>query len=360
MTSKNRHIALFLLITSMLVFPLLIHDSSEWNFLRTKNEVGSETESMSKGERESELPDPVSLLFVGDIMLDRAVALHAQKYSTNSLLSKISNTLKKSDAVIGNLEGTITNKASIAQKDFSILRFTFDPKFSTWLSENGFRVLSLANNHALDFGEDGYAQTTQNLVNAGIKYFGSPRNNLNLHTSLFLKQKEICFVGYHDLYTRDANEVIDTIKNNTRACSYTVLFAHWGKEYETTPNERQVMLAHFFIDAGADLVVGAHPHVVQSLEIYKNKAIFYSLGNFIFDQNISFETEHGMMVEVTLLPSETHFSLIPIFINKSEVEIASRADYGKILKPLFGDTLSAQIISDITNEQKFVLPINYP
>jgi poly-gamma-glutamate synthesis protein (capsule biosynthesis protein) len=273
----------------------------------------------------------------------------------NSLFLNVEALFSGNDAVIGNLEGTLTTNQSISEKDQSILRFTFNPAFAGLLKELHFTAVSLANNHSLDFGEDGYEQTKQNLHNAGILSFGSATNS-DVHRAEIRAQKEtICLIGYHDLFTSDPLPALEEIKNSRESCSHIVLFAHWGVEYEPLASERQKMLAHQFIDAGADLVIGAHPHVVEPLEIYKNKAIFYSLGNFMFDQNFSFETEHGLTVRVEWGGEETHFVLVPVSIQHEEVRIAEYSDRQVVLSALVDEYVPRDVAVSILEKQSFIL-----
>jgi len=298
----------------------------------------------------------IHMLFVGDIMLDRGVAQHAKKYGTDSLFSKTGRLFLGTHLVIGNLEGTITDKPSVSQKDYSTLRFTFDQFYAGFLKKFDFSALSLANNHAFDFGEDGYVQTENNLRNVGIGPFGSPQNNENLSTKISTQGKTLCLVGYNDIFIPDPAATIKEIKNIRSDCSYIVLFAHWGVEYQQTPTERQRILAHNFIDAGADLVIGSHPHVIEPVEIYNNKAIFYSLGNFIFDQNLSFATEHGLALNVEWGDSKTTFTLVPTTIKNNEVQVADSQDSEKILfvaidNDLLSTGASSGILKSIKNNQ---------
>ncbi len=298
---------------------------------------------------------PTSLLFVGDIMLDRGVAQHAKKYGVESLFSKVEPIFQGKDAVIGNLEGTITSYKSVTEENYKLMRFTFDPSYAGFLKKYHFSAVSLANNHSGDFGPLGYQQTLDNLRAAGIAYFGSSRNSENLSTQMSVNGKNVCLVGYHQLFVPDPSTVISEIKKIQPVCSLVVLFAHWGEEYQATPTVSQRDLAHKFVDAGADLVIGAHPHVVQPIEIYKNKAIFYSLGNFVFDQNLSFFTEHGLTVNVEFDDSKTVFTLVPTALQKAEVEIAEPEDRQKILQRTIDSTLSEEIRNAILTKGSFVL-----
>ena len=255
----------------------------------------------------------VRVLFVGDIMLDRNVARTIMSEGPAALFAGTSALLADADLRVGNLEGTITGSSSIAQKDNSILRFTFDPaQTDAVLAPLHMSSLSLANNHSLDFGQNGYAETRRRLKESGIAAFGHPYNAPGkISTTLLIKDKTICLVGFHSLYDASAADAIAEIQRLRSSCWRVVAFAHWGDEYQERSNAAQQDAAHAFVDAGADLVVGAHPHVVQEHEIYKGKAIFYSLGNFMFYQNFSWGTTHGLAVRADFYEAQTRFTLTP-------------------------------------------------
>jgi poly-gamma-glutamate capsule biosynthesis protein CapA/YwtB (metallophosphatase superfamily) len=277
-------------------------------------------------------PDP-SMLFVGDIMLDRNVAKHAMASSTAVLFAGVLDLFKTADANVANLEGSITTNPSIAQRDSSILRFTFDPELArAALAPLNLSAASLANNHAYDFYSAGYDTTQNHLKTWGIKPFGHPYNEKDLHAVLDIRGKRFCLVGYHGLYDAGTTEVVQEITNIRAGCSKVIVIPHWGDEYKAVANAQQVVAAHEFIDAGADLVVGAHPHVVQNVEVYKDKAIFYSLGNFMFDQNFSWATQHGLALKITFGPASTHLELIPVRVIDEEVSVAKGPDAARVLE----------------------------
>lgn len=185
------------------------------------------------------------------------------------------------DLVVGNLEGTFTNEPSVSA-DGTKLQFTFNPDLALMLKEFGFSGFSLANNHAFDFGRLGFESTKGTLIENDMFYFGSPVNeDLEISAKVGVKGKEICFIGYHQLFNSSISSIVDELNDLVDKCEFIVVSAHWGNEYEDEENEEQRKIGRAFIDAGADLVIGHHPHVVQPVEIYKNKAIFYSLGNFL-------------------------------------------------------------------------------
>lgn len=315
----------------------------------------------------SSVPSPVSIssgtisaLFTGDVMLDRYVALHAQQSDFDSLFAPLSRLFLGSDMFIGNLEGTLTNNKSISQQDLSTLRFNFDPSYAQKLADLGFTGFSLSNNHSFDFGQDGFNQTEQNLNGAGILSFGSPYNDQSLSVETIAQGKSVCFVGYLELFKPDPTSVLNEIKRLRPQCDVLIMTAHWGVEYSSTETAAQKELAHEFIDTGADMIIGSHPHVVEPLEIYHGKAIFYSLGNFMFDQNFSYDTEHGLTVEMERNATSTTFTLIPITIKNEQVSISDVADRLKTLGAVVNNAqaggLSNTDISDIMKAYSFTLP----
>ena len=264
--------------------------------------------------------EPITLLFVGDIMLDRGVRNALNREGVNYAFEGVRDLLTSADLTVGNLEGTFTDKPSVSVVDNKILRFTFDLSLATMLEDFGFDGFSLANNHALDFGEFGFEETQATLSQHGLFYFGSANNDKsNISKRVTVKESEFCFVGYHQLFTASTLSVVTEITNLDATCDYTVVFAHWGEEYKDIENDAQRNIGRVFIDAGADLVIGAHPHVVQPVEIYKDKAIFYSLGNFLFDQDFSLATRQSLAVRLTLSEDEQQFHLIPIEMSRARL-----------------------------------------
>lgn len=305
--------------------------------------------------REDLKEDSIHSIFVGDIMLDRGVASSIKKVGKNKIFAGIENLFHQADVVIGNFEGTMSSRQSIAVPGSTILRFTFDPSFAPILRSAGFTAFSLANNHSLDFGQAGYIETRDYIHANNILTFGSALNNLNISTAIPIKDQTFCLVGYHDLYVADPSSVLAEINSIRPNCSKVIVFVHWGIEYSDTPSDRQRILAQGFIDAGADLIIGAHPHVVQPVEIYKGKAIFYSLGNFVFDQNFSFETMHGLLVDIKWGRDNTYFKLVPVAINKGQVTIADSEAGSKVIKSVIGNNLTRDMISEIQLTSGFVL-----
>ncbi len=265
--------------------------------------------------------DAVTLLNFGDMMLGRYIGDLFKK--GNDPFEKIKgaegNFLKGVDIISANLEGPITEQESCKEKAYS---FKFSPKIVTLIKENSFNLLNLANNHAFDCWENGLNDTKNKLIASKINYFGEP----NLEKGYFTKEigdKKVSFIGI-DLTSRSNNmEEYYALANRLKNSSdFLVVNLHWGVEYDLKPSEEQKDVAHKLIDNGADLIIGHHPHVIQPVEIYKNKAIFYSLGNFVFDQ-VGQGVNDGLGIGAVLNEGIAKYFLFPYNIKKYQPVLLS-------------------------------------
>ena len=165
-------------------------------------------------------------------------------------------------------------------------------------------LVTLANNHILDFGPEGITDSIKALDGAGIRHVGAGENREQAERLEILEVngKRIGFLGTSRVYmsadwaagpehpgvfsTYDPARAVEAIKTARGQCDYLVVYVHWGVERETEPKDYQRAMGHQYIDAGADLVIGSHPHVLQPVEYYNGKPIVYSLGNFVFGSSI--------------------------------------------------------------------------
>ena len=254
--------------------------------------------------------DYVQLLFTGDIMLDRGIRYYAENFSAGEkgnkfIFDKISPILKSYDLVITNLEGPITSNKSISSGttpgSTNNYFFTFDPSWAKTLFEQNIRVVNLGNNHILNFGRDGLAQTKKYLDEVKVGYFGSP--DYPKSTTTKINGVKITFVSYNEFSAvpEETKSTVEEIKKTKDFSDIIIVFCHWGVEYSLEPTEEIKNMAHQFVDAGADLIIGSHPHVIEPMEEYNGKRIYYSLGNFIFDQYFSEDVRNGLGVGVKII-----------------------------------------------------------
>lgn len=246
-------------------------------------------------------PAHAEVIFVGDMMFDRSVRTTMESLGADYVFSCIAFDLADSDFAVGNLEGPITTQPSksvgsaVGSHDNFV--FTFPTYVAPLLRRQHFRAVSLGNNHIYNFGAGGVDSTTRLLAEAGVGYFGEPGG----HSVYQIDQDGIplTFVGYNEFDAGwSASTTITEIIDARAGGRIPVVFAHWGDEYAPV-NEIQKKLAHRFVDAGAEIVIGAHPHVIQESEVYGGKHIYYSLGNFIFDQYWNEQVRTGLMLKVS-------------------------------------------------------------
>lgn len=281
-----------------------------------------------------------TLFFVGDIMLGRDVESKIEEHSFSTTIEPFKEVLAMVDYAFGNFEGTVPRVHT--QTPLFSFQFSIREEYLVSLLAGGFDVLSLSNNHAYDFGSDAYAYTQQictslNAICAGVpNHVGSPK------TQYFLKNnRKIAMIFAESvlsmLSTTTLQEAVDTVDTDV---DFTILYIHWGVEYDRIHNNLQSKLAKLAIDNGVDLVMGHHPHVMQDIEVYKDRLIVYSLGNFIFDQYFSNDVMQGLTVLAELGATSTVYSFFPVS-TKEEHTIPNpmnRADGKIIVSRLMGTT----------------------
>lgn len=235
-------------------------------------------------------PKEVTVIFVGDIMLDRYIRAKMEQFGEDHVLAGVAEFLRGADIVAGNLEGPITSNESFsllsAIGEPGNMRFTFPTTSALLLARYGFDLVSLGNNHSLDYGREGAEETKNYLAEANVGVIGDP---LREAPDIWMKEVEgirIAFVAFNEFFGQDPQDAEEAVRvsKEVQSAQWTVVMAHWGEEYLEDAPERIKELGRRFIDAGADLVIGSHPHVVQPFEDYRGGRIYYSLGNFVFDQ----------------------------------------------------------------------------
>jgi len=214
--------------------------------------------------------------------------------------------------VIGNFEGTVPKKH--IKTEPMQMNFSVRSEYLGKLKEVGFNAISLSNNHALDYGENAYANTQQTCVFYNIECFGHP-TNIDSYSITYTEvgDTKVSILALHTLFG-DLDDiklglVLDEMSSSS---DVQVVYIHWGIEYDLLHSTKQKVLAYKLIDNGIDVIIGQHPHVVQDIEIYKNKPIFYSLGNFIFDQYFSEDVQNGLVVTQNIYSERIEYSLIPV------------------------------------------------
>lgn len=255
----------------------------------------------------------VSLHFVGDIMLDRAVRSKIDEYGQEYPWEQMSRFLDGVNLTIGNLEGTVNEQASTYTVN-PPFRFVFSPESVVKMNEY-IDIVSLANNHASDVGSAGVQETKDRLDEMEIPWFGSygtPVPSLEME----INGMEFTFIGYHQ-FASDIDEAVDLIEDADVRNRFVIVYPHWGNEYQVAPSSTQRSLAQTMIDAGADLIIGSHPHVAQGVEIIDDVPVVYSLGNFIFDQ-VDPATFPALTAGVIINQDTIEIHLLPVWTQNSQ------------------------------------------
>lgn len=258
-------------------------------------------------------PAPVpsaSIVFGGDMMFDRYIRTITERVGGDYLFSCIDHALLGADLVVANLEGPITGEPSRGGAD---LAFTFPPETAELLKRHNISIVNIGNNHISNFGTEGVRSTLSSLDAAGMHSFGDPLEHRVATTTV--GGILLAFVNYNQFDHQSSSDVLQNIRIMRESGFLPVVYTHWGEEYqEATGGQKR--LAHEFVDAGAEIVIGSHPHVIQEHEVYAGKHIYYSLGNFIFDQYFSDAVTYALLIKVQFSPtSVTGVEEIPIILS---------------------------------------------
>lgn len=260
-------------------------------------------------------PEIASVLLVGDVMLSRNVAARLREKGDPLLPFRgASALLSSADFNFGNLEAPFWTEPAIGG---SSLIFAAPAEAVEGLRHYHFRVVSLANNHALDQDEEGLDYTLALLADNGIQAAGAGRNldEAWQARTVTVRGMRIAFLAVSYASVNDGGkkrnalvarmEDLGRLRSRLRALkregAFVVVSMHAGVEYTAAPDPAQVAFARAAIDAGADVVAGSHPHWVQPVERYHGGLIFYSLGNFIFDLDSSPETQRGLAARLVFV-----------------------------------------------------------
>jgi poly-gamma-glutamate synthesis protein (capsule biosynthesis protein) len=274
----------------------------------------------------------VVLTVVGDIMLAGNASATLSRQGYDYPFAATAAILRGSDIAVGNLETPIARKGmEFTGKKY---RFKADPKAAAAIRKAGFSVLTLANNHIMDFGAQGLTETRQHLKKEQLLFTGAGRNLAEARLPALVEKngRKIAFLAYSlthpaEFYAGPAKPgaapgyphvFLEDIKKAKSRAEYVVVSFHWGAECATSPKSYQVNVARMAVDAGADVVVGHHPHVLQGIERYKGRLILYSLGNYAFC-SMSRKADTSVMARIVLDRGVREVELFPLNVKNAEV-----------------------------------------
>lgn len=243
----------------------------------------------------------------------------------------VRNVFANSDLAIVNLEGALTKSDKARPKKFN---FKGDPAYARCLNEGNIDIVNLANNHFMDYSEEGALETIDSLNFHKINYCGG---GINENDSSFLKVINrkginVGFLGFAQVGRYPPagrlsagtnpfdNDSFDKIKNSKYNCDILVISCHWGIERKPFPENYQVSDARKMIDSGADIVFGHHPHIIQGIEEYNGGIIFYSLGNFIFGGNSFPSDRDSFIAQVECSKNKVElYNVVPVITHPSSM-----------------------------------------
>lgn len=279
-------------------------------------------------------PKTATILLAGDVMLDRGVEARVKKYGNGDFafpFMLVADTLRNADLSFVNFEGAMSDLGADTGKPYS---FNFDTQAINGITYAGIDVVSLANNHIFDWGREALCDTYKRVSAAGVGTVGAGCN-ANEAEAPYIKTLPdgtiVAFVGFTEFYqgahaTDTRPGITDWNKNHIKQViadlrarkDIDLIFVsvHWGTEYKKESNDYQKEWGRMMIDAGADVVIGHHPHVPEEIEHYNNRIIIYSLGNFVFDQSWSQETMKGLAVRLTVSDGDiVNLEQLPVTVN---------------------------------------------
>ena len=275
------------------------------------------------------VPAITTVTVVGDIMLGRRVGdLAAQAGDPAYPLRHLRRRLARSDLTVGNLESTLSRAGAPTQGGDS---FAADPRAAGALVEAGFDVLGLANNHLGDFGSTALVETVARLRRAGLATFGAGAAPRRAWRPAVVTRNGVRFgfLGFNaigetpevapgrpgvvsvsmpprtgPLDRSELDRFLGAVRRLDRTVDVVVVLPHWGTQYTNRPEPIQYAVARELVSAGADVVVGGHPHWVQGAELLDGRLVVHSLGNFVFDMDFMTQTQEGLALELVLWGDE--------------------------------------------------------
>lgn len=311
--------------------------------------------------------DYISLSFAGDISATDDYG-PGQNYTSKGIdgafSEDVQQLMQSADIFMLNNEFCYSNRGTPVPKGYN---FRADPLRVERLAEMGVDIVSIANNHAYDYGEEAFVDTIDTLNDAGIPYVGGGKNLEDAKNHIVYFIANGVKIGYiaatqverdEPVFTKPATEtspgvvrcfepdlVVEMIGQAKENCDFVVVYPHWGTELVTAVQEDQQALAYAFIDAGADVIVGGHPHCLQGAEYYKGVPVFYSMSNFSFSSKTVNSTILNLKVTIDGITSAQYIPCMETGGRTHRCENQD-SDYVRIIKLLNDVSVNAYIDED--------------
>ena len=313
----------------------------------------------------------VSIAVTGDVMFARN--MQSVLSLDSSPFNGVSDVTSRVDLLLINFENAATKTDNVLKGDVPL---KCNPIYVNLAKANNLTVAALANNHALDYGVNGMKDTISYLKEANITPIGAGNTEDEAHAAVIeeVNGRKITILNYMDSenFAEYSQDVMPYAKNSNAGYSayssddafkqisqnndsdMIIAYLHFGNEYSNSPNDNQIKIAHELIDFGADAVVGSHPHVTQGIEMYNGKPIFYSLGNFIFDQSNP-STHSAYFVKFDLIDNTCQATVYPIYVSNYLPVHMNSEDGISLLSNLYPQCKQLDIIDNGTAKLTFNL-----
>jgi hypothetical protein len=275
----------------------------------------------------------LSVIAVGDLLFDLSPRRLVETQGGRAPLVKVEAALADADVTIGNLEGPLSNRGTHVAGKLPEHIFEGDPRSIESLKASGFDIVALANNHVMDHGQVALEDTVASLNEAKIGYAGAGMNTDEAWKPAIIERegKRIAFLSFSQIVPggftpsatraglangRERTRVLAAIRSAKKQADYVIVSFHWGVEQSYTVGSSQIADARASVDAGADMVLSHHPHVMQALEFYKGRLIAYSLGNFLFPYK-TVEGRKSFILKADMGPGgTTNVRVTPVYLGE--------------------------------------------
>ena len=285
--------------------------------------------------------EPNTISFLGDIMLARSVELLMNEHGADYPFKNVPDIASSSAFIVANFEAAIPSLHE--QTPSGGMRFSVSSTAIPYLAKSGITHVSLANNHSLDYGRSAFTQAKNILTSSGIVSFGQADSvSTSSVTYLTVGSTTQAVIAIHTLFSAPDDAILrELLEEMSRQSDVQIAYIHWGEEYSLVHTNAQEKFATRLVALGVDIIIGHHPHVTEDIQIINGVPVFYSLGNFIFDQYFSTAVQEGFVLQLSIAADQFLFTILPItsigtrsqprLMNESEREVflsglAARSD----------------------------------
>lgn len=328
-----------------------------------KDEKRGHLKSNATAKNTVKTNEPIELLFVGDILMDWSTKETMNQKGVDYPFFHVKKEISAADIAVANLENPLTTRDDTFKDQNQLYNFKSNPEHIQGVINAGFDLVSLANNHALDYGQEGLVDTIETLKENKLDYIGVGKTKEEAFQAkeYQLKGKKIKIMsasrfvpsaGWYSFHKRtkaaiagayDLDYLVQKVKEEKEQTDFLVLFLHWGVEKTTTPAEYQKVYVKQLVEAGVDAIIGSHPHWLQGFEYYEGVPVAYSLGNFLFPNYVNGNAAETGLLTLRLENNRVSMKFKPYQIKNDQIVPLSKEKENVILNKLEGVSYQATI-----------------